>query len=270
MIKIKIHQNFDSDEVIYSKAISMTPNLDGVWKNLQIVNDNTYDLLVIFNMPSFNDYVPEKTLVFESETRETRKNFKSFYIDRKQDFYYIHDTENHFNLDLWYHGLDFKELLNKDLFVKDKEFSVINSGLSSLPGHILRNNFITDISSDFIFDLFGRSRRYLSKKADGLMNYKYTFNCENDFEPNYFTEKILDGILCECLTFYDGCPNIKDFIDERSFIKIDLHDFEYSKKEIKKVFESDFYKVLKPFIKKEKKRLMNDFNPLNIIWEHIK
>lgn len=272
MYKIKFHQNFESDEIIYNKVVSMTPKNSGRWKNIIVTKDNNYDFLVILNHPNNIEYDNSKTIVFESETKTTRESFPKFYQETPNDFFYIHDTKNHFNVDLWYHGLYYDELIEESNFIKDKNFSIINSNLSSLPGHVMRNNFIQYLSYNMEYDLFGRynsNNKYykgsLNKKSDGLRNYKYTFNCENDFEDNYFTEKILDGIFCECLTFYCGCPNIENFINKNSFIKLDLNNFEESLYIIKYCIENNVYEKMKKDIVEEKRRIMNDYNILNIV-----
>lgn len=276
MIKIKFHQNFDSDQVLYEKIKLMTPNQSGIWKNLQMVTDESYDFFIVLNHPTHSNFDIGKTIVFECETKSTRNSFPKFYDNKMNEFFCVYNTERHHNLDFWYHGLSYNELNDSNLFIKDSELSIINSNLNSLIGHQLRNNFISSLSNDGDFSLFGRHhsslKQYkgaLGKKADGLLRYKYTFNCENDFEPNYFTEKILDGIMCECLTFYDGCPNISDFIDERSFVKLDLKDIESSKELLKNSIRLSLYEDRKIYILEEKKRLMNDFNLLNITWKII-
>jgi len=46
-------------------------------------------------------------------------------------------------------------------------------------------------------------------------------NFENNQEHNYATEKIWEPLLCDCLTFYWGCPNLNEYIEENSFIYLD-------------------------------------------------
>jgi hypothetical protein len=250
----------------------MTPNNIGSWKNIKVTTDNNYDVFVIMNHPTHNNYDKSRTIVFESETPTTRRNFPAFYKGLENEFLYIHNTEKHFNVDLWYHGLTFDELTNPLNFQKDKVFSIINSNLNNLPGHVARNNFISSISDKVNFDLYGRfystNKNYkgaLNRKADGLMFYKYTFNHENDIEPNYFTEKILDGILCESLTFYGGCPNIKSFINQDAFIEIDLNNFEESYYIIRDCIKHDYWKSVVGKIREEKRRIMVEYNVLNIV-----
>lgn len=272
MIKVKFHQNFETDEQIYDKVLSMSPSNKGVWKNIQVVNDDSYDIFVILNHPKHNNYDKSRTIVFESETPTTRNNFPAFYKGIEHEFLYIHDTKKHFNVDLWYHGLTFDELSNPLNFEKINGFSVINSNLNSLPGHIARNNFINTLTNSFDLDLYGKfytpNKKYkgsLARKADGLMSYKYTFNHENDYENNYFTEKILDGLMCETLTFYGGCPNIKRFINSNSFIEIDLNNEQESLYIIRDCLKTDIWKGMVNSIREEKRRIMVDYNVLNIV-----
>lgn len=272
MYKVKFHQNFESDSSIYKKVCQMSPNNSGVFGKILVVEDDDCDIFVILNHPQHNQYDPKRTIVFESETPTTRNNFPKFYHGRESDFLYIHDTKSHFNVDLWYHGLVFDDINNSKLFKKIKTFSIINSNLNNLPGHIYRNNFISNLSDVIEFDLFGRfytqNKHYkgpLDKKFHGLVEYKYTFNCENDFELNYFTEKILDGIFCECLTFYCGCPNIDKFINPNSFINLNNKNISESLDIIDYTIKNDLWKDYELNIKEEKRRISVDYNILNLV-----
>ncbi len=272
MIRVKFHQNFEADEQIYYKVLSMSPNNKNIWKNIKVVSDDDYDIFVILNCPTHQNYDRSRTIVFNCETKSTRDNLSTFYKGIESEFLYIHDTENHFNVDLWYHGLTFDQLNNEEMFQKNKNFSVINSNLNNLSGHIIRNNFIKYMCDRIEYDLFGRfptnDKNYkgrLVNKYDGLIGYKYTFNHENDIENNYFTEKLLDGIFCECLTFYGGCPNIEKFINPNSFIKLNLENFEESFNVIRDVISNDLWKDYVKDIKEEKRRIMVDYNILNIV-----
>ncbi len=272
MYKVKFHQNFESDVQIYNRILSMSPNNSGVWKNVKMTIGDDYDIFVILNHPQHSHYDKSRTIVFESETPSTRRTFPKFYKGMESEFLYVHDTETHFNVDMWYHGLSYDELSNPLAFEKTKSFSIINSNLNNLPGHMLRNSFIDSITNKIEFDLFGRfynnNKNYrgsLSKKSDGLVGYHYTFNQENDFENNYFTEKILDGIMCECLTFYGGCPNIRNFINPNSFIEIDITNKEESFYIIRDSIKSNIWKSFISNIREEKRRIMVDHNILNIV-----
>lgn len=271
MYNVKFHCNYCSDYEIYNRVLEMSPNNSGKWKNINVVNSDVYDVFVIMNYPQYNNYDPKKTIVFESETPSTRNSYPKFYQDRRSEFLYVHDTKEHFNVDLWYHGLTYNELLIDEHFKKTKSLSIINSNLNNLPGHKFRNNLIQQISNTIDFDLFGRFHTHnpkykgsLNKKSDGLNHYRYTFNCENDFEENYFTEKLLDGIFCECVTFYVGCPNIKQHINPNSFVELGLN-IEDNIKIIEEHIKNNVWIDMHSDILEEKRRIMNDYNVLNIV-----
>ena len=40
------------------------------------------------------------------------------------------------------------------------------------------------------------------------MPYKYYFMAENNFEPGFITEKLWEPIICECLVFNQGAPDV--------------------------------------------------------------
>ena len=75
---------------------------------------------------------------------------------------------------------------------------------------------------------------------------------------------LLDGIFCECLTFYYGCPNAKDFVDERSYVQL-CGNFEDDVYMIKECMSKNYWEDRLKFIRDEKLRISNDYNVLNIV-----
>ena len=102
-------------------------------------------------------------------------------------------------------------------------------------------------------------------KADALLPYRYTFNAENSLEPNYFTEKILDAILCECLCFYDGCPNLEAFLDPETFVRVSMDDPDAAVSIMRKAIAEKEWERRLPAIREQKRRLMEELNPLEVI-----
>jgi hypothetical protein len=82
-------------------------------------------------------------------------------------------------------------------------------------------------------DRYGKGVRALDDKAEVLDAYRYHVAIENDVAPHYFTEKLVDAFLGLSLPFYFGCPNAADYFPERSFIPIDIFDFDASLKLIR-------------------------------------
>jgi hypothetical protein len=53
-------------------------------------------------------------------------------------------------------------------------------------------------------------------------NYKYNFNCENGWDDNYVTEKLITPIFYNCLTFYSGTTTVNKHIDPICYVPVDL------------------------------------------------
>ena len=81
---------------------------------------------------------------------------------------------------------------------------------------------------------------------------------ENNFEKNYITEKLWEPILCETLVFYYGCPNVADYIDPRAFVLLDINDFERSYQIIKQALKEDWWSQRIEFIRKEKRKILDE------------
>ena len=109
------------------------------------------------------------------------------------------------------------------------------------------------------------------EKDRGLFPYKYTYGAENSRENNYFTEKICDAILSECLCFYHGCPNLHDFLHPESYISIDVCDHERSLEIIQSAIANNEWEKRLPYIRESKDKILNELQMLptleRIIWD---
>ena len=55
--------------------------------------------------------------------------------------------------------------------------------------------------------------------------YQYQIVIENSQQKNYFTEKLLDCLICKTIPIYWGCPNISEYFDTSEWIFFtDLED----------------------------------------------
>lgn len=64
----------------------------------------------------------------------------------------------------------------------------------------------------------GRGCEPFDKKADGLSPYRFSVITENVRNNSYFTEKVVDALLCEAIPIYWGAPNIDQFFDPQGLI----------------------------------------------------
>lgn len=275
MLKIKIHANWCSDYDIREHFNRCTINGDYTWKDLTL-SLHDYDYLVVFNHAINYPHDPRKTICFSSEPITTRNLFKSQGWNPNSNYFRIYDTTTNHNVDKWYISLNYQQLLQSP--PKNKIMSGIVSGLRGLQGHEDRFTFLQYLDTLPFFDHYGRGanltkfKQYkgeIPNKESGLLDYMYTFNCENTYENGYFTEKLLDAILCESLCFYKGCPNVDKFINNDAFIKIDLSNKEAAIDTIVSSIRNNEWEKRIDCIREEKHKLMNEFNPLNIVWKII-
>lgn len=102
---------------------------------------------------------------------------------------------------------------------KVKMCSLIASPKRSQEGHLLRHAIADRIMADGLeIDLMGGGYAPFKHKADGLAPYRYSLVIENVAERNYFTEKLIDAVLCDTVPIYWGCPNISDFLDTSGMV----------------------------------------------------
>ena len=97
---------------------------------------------------------------------------------------------------------------------KDANVSLIASAKKDLEGHRLRHEIVDWAACEGIdLDVMGRGYKPFDLKSEGLARYRYSVIIENAREPNYFTEKLVDSVLCETVPIYWGAPNIGRFFD---------------------------------------------------------
>jgi hypothetical protein len=102
---------------------------------------------------------------------------------------------------------------------KSKLASLIASAKRSQPGHLIRHEIADWAKAEGIeLDTLGRGYKPFAAKADGLAPYRFSVVIENAVEPSYFTEKLIDCLLCETVPIYWGCPDIARFLDPEGMI----------------------------------------------------
>ena len=247
------------------------------WNNLRMVYEGPYDYIILINRTpdelSENDI--KKTILFRMEPLSNPFCVWNNIPDISNFFkVYYHENGDYNNIE-WHLSKTWTELTNNTCCLeKDNSLSDCLSTVLSpkyfWPGHILRIDFVKFLENkDINIHVFGDNKfNYKNYKGslpeyckdNALIPYKYTFNAENHSDNNYFTEKITDAILSECLIFYWGCPNICDYIDELAYVRLDLNNFEESYNIIKKAIEEDWWAQRIDIIRKEKLKILNDLS----------
>jgi len=97
---------------------------------------------------------------------------------------------------------------------KSKLCSIIVSTKKGLPGHALRHAVVGwSRTCGIDLSVLGRGYQPFELKQEGLLPYHYSVVIENVQEPDYFTEKLLDCMLCGTMPIYWGAPNIGEYFD---------------------------------------------------------
>jgi hypothetical protein len=257
------------------------------WNNVTITwEDTDIDYYVIINYPARNEvFVPERTILFRMEPTFVSQNWNKFDTSKLLQ---VRTHDKFRNNSEWHMDKTYDQLMNEKI-TKTKLFSTVTSSSYISDVHRKRVDFIKFMERKFNssdskinIDVFGRSNEVgfvnykgclpRINKNDGLYPYMYTFAGENSCEHNYFTEKLCDAILAECLCFYYGCPNVSDYIDSRAYIQLDLTDFEKSYDIVVKAISENEYAKRIGFIRAAKYKILNElqFFPTveDIIYEH--
>lgn len=285
-IKIKFTGFWTDDEHLYHRIVQLAGNTTK-WKNLEITKSEDFDYLIVLTRP--NDYkklsqVPfKKVMLFLTEpivSNNIDHNLITTYNKYHWEYFFI-PTWDQISQD------QFDQIWDKKNIRKTKLFSSVCSELYSdnpnFSGYFNRLRFLHYFDnrtidtmevygrrySGRVFDSLSSYKSEIINKYDALIPYQYHFNCENSYLPGYFTEKIVDPILSECLCFYSGCPDITNIISEDSFIQLDLDDPEKSFWTICDAIKRNFYHKKIEAIRRSKKVLLTDLNPINQVWKKI-
>ena len=122
---------------------------------------------------------------------------------------------------------------------KSRMCSLIASGKRSQAGHKLRHETVEWVQVEHTdVDVLGRGYKPFDAKSEGLAPYRYSVVIENVRERNYFTEKLIDAVLCRTVPIYWGCPNISDFLDPTGMIICETD--EDIRRAVQGVSESDY------------------------------
>jgi GR25 family glycosyltransferase involved in LPS biosynthesis/tetratricopeptide (TPR) repeat protein len=277
--RVKMLCNWCSSEQLCKEWSTMCE--EGLhWKDIELTSeDENIDYYVIINKPQEGAiYDPKKTLVFQMEPwiYNATKNWgvhtwgKWSRPDEKK-FLYVGRHKNGLNNVQW-------QIKIPDTIPEERE----NKALTFLSaknfdwGHKKRIEFLKKLEEwqkgeegrTSLIDIYGRENYHSlthykgplkdDKKENHFIHYKYCFAVENNSERNYATEKIWEPILCECLTFYWGCPGLEKHINEKAFVRLNITDFEGSLAIIQQAIKEDWWSQRIDIIRQEKQRIINE------------
>ena len=252
------------------------------WNNIEITwETENIDFYIIINKPSDNQYIPERTIVFQMEPwcDDPTQNWgvKTWGEWAKPDpkkFLQVRTHKTHVNNCAWQLDTTYNEFKKLSIIKQYNIISCISSDKYFDPGHIKRIDFLRFIGEkhDPIVSvhIYGQTNQHNLKgylgpltknsKDYGIKPYKYYFMAENNREHNYITEKLWEPLLCESLCFYWGCPNIAEYIDPRAYIVLPLEDFELSFQIVKTAILNNEWEKRLEIIRREKQKVLEYYN----------
>jgi len=201
-------------------------------KKIYITNDDDYTHAVIMNtaMPILKNDIPKENIIglafepiyFLGITAEFVEYAKK-YISR----YFIGDKKNLPSPFVEHTAYMWHTVPLKVEPSKNKLISIMISEKGFAPGHKYRYELVNAIlQSNLPIDIYGRGCANFQNlqgnpRLKGEFNDKepyedYHFHiCIENFQCNeYFSEKIINPLLCSSMPIYLGCNNIKNYFDE--------------------------------------------------------
>ena len=300
MLRVKLICNWCTSSLLVNEWGLMTESVDSIedirtghttrfiYKNIELVSDEPADYYVIINMPYSPTvhYVPERTIVFQMEPWVSDpslnwgvKTWGDWAQPDENKFLAVRGRQQHVhNNAFWELELSLKELRTMSFSNKRDTLSSMCSSKYYDPGHILRVDLLKYLENkrDIPLDIFSYDNNLNFKnyrgplyhyvnKSQGYVDYKYYFMMENNFEMNFITEKVYEPILCECLVFYFGCPNVTEYIDEKAIVILDPNNFEKCYETIKTAIRENWWELRLPYIQQMKKKILDELCFLPVI-----
>ena len=145
---------------------------------------------------------------------------------------FIADYKNFYHIAIPFIEKDMNELINLKYNNRRKKYVCITSNKYNRQGYQKRIKMIQQFVKEYpetdiygkntmcgppLETLFGKNYKGEIKskcKYNILIQYQYCICIENSIHENYFTEKIVDPIMCLTFPIYYGCPNINEYVTD--------------------------------------------------------
>ena len=180
-----------------------------------------------------------------------------------------HSYYKHYEMYPWlFKNISFTNLLNSTIANKHKDLCIIASDATWLQGHRNRFAFVNKMLGHFKdnIDIYGRGFNSFECKYEILKNYKYSICIENSSLPDYFTEKINECYLAECMPIYYGCTNIYDYYDMDTMILIDINNFKSAIDDIENAIKSNLWEKKLDKIRLMKNKYLEKYHlPISLV-----
>lgn len=265
-VKIWFADYYKKSKELTEDFSKQTPFNIGVWKNLVAVeSQDEADYVIIQDKTSSLINNNSKVIFFG---REPSYVYKHSYENAVMSFH--HDLGNSWLPQTWWVDLPYNNLSDTNYSdFKTKNLSVIDSGKMVLQRHRDRVNLINQLEKKYQIDIYGKINDNIlpsRDKKDGLIPYRYTLSIENGNTDYYFSEKIVDALICETLPLYNGCLDISRFFPDGSYYQIDINSSNIIDEIGEVTKNSDLYEKSISSIKNAKRLCLEKYNIWNTIY----
>lgn len=210
---------------------------------------------------------PPENILFVTDETHSERRFETDFLQQfptvvacRTDLVHPHIVKSH-DLGIWHFKRSYDQVVRLEPMQKTKRMSVVASNLMQLEGHRRRVEYVRQLRKHFgdAIDYFGRGTNEVSDKYEALVHYKYSIAIENSSIEGYFTEKLFECFLTYTLPVYYGCPDLTNYFDERSFIRIDILNPEGSFKVIEDLLREDIYESRLPYLIEARRLFMEKY-----------
>jgi hypothetical protein len=249
-----------------------TPNFSQIWGDYKfIIDDNLKecDFWIIYTDYKLIEETvkcnPKNVIFIPGECYNTSPKFSQKFLNQFGIIITVQREIKHKNIiyshnaNPWFIGKSFDELNLLKTPKKTKLISVVSSNKAFTEGHIKRLEFVEKLKNHFgeELDVYGRGINDFDDKWEVLADYKYTIAIENDYCEDWVTEKFFDCLYSHTLPFYYGCPNLESIVDKKTFIRIDINNFEDSVKIIEGSIKNEEFEKRIETLQKESIESLN-------------
>jgi len=142
----------------------------------------------------------------------------------------------------WYgRGRSYEEIEKELLDAKTKNISMVASNKCMCDMHRVRLSIAQTAKSGGLVDVYGKSvGMYLPNKDDALTSYRYSIAIENDIQPFYFTEKVLDCFAAKTVPIYMGATKLSKWFNMDGVIVISPSDIDRLPDILKNLGKEDY------------------------------
>lgn len=235
--------------------LKYSPGNDGVFGNYKFILNNDeldeYDYWIVaqnLNHSTEQAIVNKNNVIFDTSESFDIVNYPSAFLGQFAFVSSFRDDILHSNRIIsipvipWFLKQRYDELDIDMPINKSKKISLLASNKTISLNHIKRFEFVKKVAKYFKddVDIFGAGfTPFIYDKGPTLLPYQYSIILETITNENYFSEKIGDSYLAETFPLYYGCSNLEDYFSSKSFIRLDISDFEKSKKVISKILDDN-------------------------------